>query len=72
MSEGLTTRLRAGRPGFDSQRGRDLSIYRHIQTDSAAHSLLSDGISGALSLGVKRPDRETDHSPSLTAEVKNA
>jgi hypothetical protein len=26
----------------------------------------------ALSLGVKRPGRETDHSPPSTAEVKNA
>jgi hypothetical protein len=27
---------------------------------------------GALSLGVKRPGREADHSPPSTAEVKNA
>jgi hypothetical protein len=29
-------------------------------------------VPGALSLGVKRPGRETDHSLSSTAEVKNA
>jgi len=28
-------------------------------------------VSGALSLGVKRPGRETDHSPQSIAEVKN-
>jgi hypothetical protein len=27
---------------------------------------------GALSLGVKRPGREADHSPQFSAEVKNA
>jgi hypothetical protein len=27
---------------------------------------------GALSLGVKRPEREADHSPPSSAEVKNA
>jgi hypothetical protein len=29
------------------------------------------GVSGALSLGVKRPVRETDHSPPSSAEDKN-
>jgi len=28
------------------------------------------GVSGALSLGVKRPGREADHSPPSSAEVK--
>jgi hypothetical protein len=27
---------------------------------------------GALSLGIKRPERETDHSPPYSGEVKNA
>jgi hypothetical protein len=29
-------------------------------------------VSGTLSLGVKRPGREPDHSPPSSAEVKNA
>jgi hypothetical protein len=29
-------------------------------------------VSGALSLGVKRPSREAGHSPPSTAEIKNA
>jgi hypothetical protein len=33
-------------------------------------SLLSNGVPGALSLGVKRPGREADHSPPSSAEVK--
>jgi hypothetical protein len=28
-------------------------------------------VPGALSLGVKRPEREADHSPPSSAEVKN-
>jgi hypothetical protein len=33
-------------------------------------SLLSNGYGGALSLGVKLPGREADHSPRTSAEVK--
>jgi hypothetical protein len=29
-------------------------------------------VPGVLSLGVKRPGREADHSPQYSAEVKNA
>jgi hypothetical protein len=29
-------------------------------------------VPGALSLGIKRPEREADHSPPSIAEVKNA
>jgi hypothetical protein len=35
-------------------------------------SLLTNGYQGALSLGVKRPKREADHSPKSSAEAKNA
>jgi hypothetical protein len=35
-------------------------------------SLLSSVFQGALSLGVKRPGYEADHSPPSSAEVKNA
>jgi hypothetical protein len=35
-------------------------------------SLLSNGYQGVLSLGVKRPGREADHSPPSSAEVRNA
>jgi hypothetical protein len=34
-------------------------------------SLQSNGYQGNLSLGVKRPGREADHSPPSSAEVKN-
>jgi hypothetical protein len=38
---------------------------------SETPSLLFDGFRG-LSLGVKRPVREADHSPASSAEVNNA
>jgi hypothetical protein len=34
-------------------------------------NLLFNGYRGTLSPGVKRPERETDHSPPTNAEVKN-
>jgi hypothetical protein len=34
-------------------------------------SLVSNGLSGSLSLGVKRPGREADRSPPSSAEAKN-
>jgi hypothetical protein len=41
----------------------DLNAYVTFST--------SNGYRGALSLGVKRPEREVDHSPPSSAEVKN-
>jgi hypothetical protein len=36
------------------------------------HDRVQTGSPGALSLGIKRPGREADHSPPYSAEVKNA
>jgi len=46
------------------------SLLRILETTSSQD--LIQWISGALSLGVKRPGREADHSPSSSSEVKNA
>jgi hypothetical protein len=44
-----------------------------LQNGSGAHPVSYPmGTGGALSLGVKRPGREADHSPPSSAEVKNA
>jgi len=43
-----------------------------VQTGSGAHPASNQWIPGALSPGVKRPGREADHSPSSSAEMKNA
>jgi hypothetical protein len=59
--------------GFDSRRG--LGIFLFItasRTDLGPTQLPIQWVPGALSLGVKRPGREADHSPLSSAEVKNA
>jgi hypothetical protein len=60
-----------GVPGFDSRRG--LGIF--LQTTPSRTALGPtqppiQWVPGALSLGVKRPRREADHSPPSSAEVK--
>jgi hypothetical protein len=72
-SVNIVTRLRAWRPAFDSlhRRGRDFLLF-------ATASRMTLGptqppiqwVPGALSLGVKRPRRETEHLPPSSAEVK--
>jgi hypothetical protein len=57
--------------GFDSQQGLGIFLFT-----AASRVVLGptqppiQGVSGALSLGVKRPGRETDHSPPSSAKVK--
>jgi hypothetical protein len=65
--------LEIGFLGFDSRRGLEIFLF-----STASRTALGptqpplQWVAGALSLGVKRPGRETDHSPPSTAEVKNA
>jgi hypothetical protein len=59
--------------GFDSRRGLGVILFT-----TASRTALEptqppiQWVPGALSLGVKRPEREADHSPTSSAEVKNA
>jgi hypothetical protein len=58
---------------FDSRRG--LGIFLFFTASRTALGPTQPPIQwvpGALSLGVKRPGREADHSPPSSAEVKNA
>jgi hypothetical protein len=58
---------------FDSRRG--LRIFLFTTASSPALGPIQAPIQwvpGALSLGIKWPGRETDHSPPSGAEVKNA
>jgi len=48
------------------------SLCHPIQTISEAHPASYSMIMKALSLGVKQPGHDTDHSPPSSAEVKNA
>jgi hypothetical protein len=70
-SVGVTTRLgtrtddRGSIP--DGRRGGNFSLRHHVQTAFEAHPT---SYPGALSLGVKQPGRESDHSRPSSAEVK--
>jgi hypothetical protein len=58
---------------FDSRRG--LGIFVFTTASRAAPALTQppmQWVTGTLSLGVKRPRREADHSPPSSAEDKNA
>jgi hypothetical protein len=65
--------------GLDDQGSRALfragagnfSLHHRVQNGSGAHpSLLSNWVPGVLSLGVKRPGREADHTSTSSTEVK--
>jgi hypothetical protein len=67
------TRLRAGRPGFDSRKEQGLfSLTYRTHTGSGAQPAFYTLGTGVLSLGIKRPGRKSDHSPPPTGEIKNA
>jgi hypothetical protein len=66
------TQLRAGEQALDSRQGQVLfSLHHRVQTGSGAHPAAYPIGTEALSLLIKRPGREADHSPSSRAEVKN-
>jgi hypothetical protein len=50
----------------------NFSLHHRVQNGSGTHLASYPMVPGALSLGVKRPGREADHSPPSSAEVKNA
>jgi hypothetical protein len=52
-------------------RGKTFSIFHSVQTNSEAHPASCPMGTGGLSLKVKRPGREANHSPPSGAEVKN-
>jgi hypothetical protein len=58
---------------FDSQRGLGIFLFTTAsRTVLGPTELPIQWVPGALSLGVKRPGCEADHSPPSSAEVKNA
>jgi hypothetical protein len=63
--------LRAGWSGVRVPAGAgNFSLHHLVQTGSGAHPAFYQMCTGALSLGIKRPGREADHSPPSSAEVK--
>jgi hypothetical protein len=57
--------------GFDSLRGLGIFLFTTVsRTVLGPTQPPLQWVRGALSLGVKRPEREADHSPPSSAEVK--
>jgi hypothetical protein len=62
-----------GVQGFDSQWGLGIFVFTTVsRTVLKPTQPPIQWVPGALSLGVKLPGREADHSPPSSAEVKNA
>jgi hypothetical protein len=53
-----------------SEEAGNFFLRHRLQTGSGAHPTSYTMGTGALSLGIKRPRRESDHSPPSSAEVK--
>jgi len=47
----------------------NFSLLHRVQTGFGSHTASYPVGTGALSQGVKRPEREADHSPPPSAEV---
>jgi hypothetical protein len=59
--------------GFDSRRGLGIFLFATASGTALGPTQPPlQWIPGALSLGIKGPGREADHSPPSNAEVKNA
>jgi hypothetical protein len=57
--------------GFDSRRGLGIFLFTTASRTALGPTQPPlQWLPGALCLGVKRPGRETDHSPPSSAEVK--
>jgi hypothetical protein len=57
--------------GFDSRWGVGIFLFTTVSRTALGHTQPPiQWVLGALSLGVKRPGREADHSPPSNAEVK--
>jgi hypothetical protein len=68
----LATRWMIGVLGFDSRRGLGIFLFTVSRLALGSIHPPIHWVPGALSVGVKRPERETDHLPPSSAEVKNA
>jgi hypothetical protein len=59
--------------GFDSRRGLRIFLFTTVSRTALGPTQPPiQRVPGTVSLGVKRPGREADHTPPSSAEVKNA
>jgi hypothetical protein len=72
-SVSIVTRLRTERPGFNSQQGKKFFLLTTASRPTLGPTQpLIQWVQCAVSLRLKRPGREADHSPPSSAEVKDA
>jgi hypothetical protein len=65
--------LQAGRSGIQVPAGAgNFSLHHRAQNGSGTHPAPIQWVPESPSLGVKRPGREADRSPSISAEINNA
>jgi hypothetical protein len=58
---------------FDSRRGLEIFLFTTVSRTALGPTQPPiQWVPGALSLGIKQPERQADHLPPSTAEVKNA
>jgi hypothetical protein len=53
---------------FESQHGQDFPVFHVIQTGSGAHQASYPMGIGVLSLAIKQPGHEADHSPPASTK----
>jgi hypothetical protein len=70
-SVGIASGYRLDSRGLIPGRGKRFSVFHSVQTGSGTHPASYTMFTWALSMGVKWPGREADHSPPSSAEVKN-
>jgi hypothetical protein len=71
-SVNIVTTLRAGRQLFDSRQGVEFCFHNRVQIGSGAKPASHRTGAGDTFPRTKRPERESDHSPPSSAEVRNA
>jgi hypothetical protein len=58
--------------GFETQQGLVIFLFNTVSRPALGPTQPTiQWVPGILSLGVKRPGREADHSPPSSAEIKN-
>jgi hypothetical protein len=66
------TRLRVGRPWFGSRQRQGFFLFGAKTRPALGHTQLPiQRVPGTLSLGVKRPGNEAEHSPPSSAQINN-
>jgi hypothetical protein len=65
----LATSWTIGVLGFDSRQGLGIFLFSRPALGPTQPPI--QWVQRVLSLGVKRPGRETDHTPASSAEVRN-